>query len=65
MAKFISAQRLSGKKQARRYNEKCRVVAFRRSKKPLIPDSILKALSASELPPTKRAYTKRLKELLK
>jgi hypothetical protein len=61
---WTSPNRRNAQKQARRLDTKCRVIGFRRSKAPLIPDRVLKSLQEMRLKPSTKAYTRALNLLL-
>jgi hypothetical protein len=69
MAKFISARRLSGIRQARRQNAISRargqaIVRAQHRQKKLIPDGVLKSFQEMQLQPETEAYTQALNLLL-
>jgi hypothetical protein len=57
----------SQRRHTRRLNAAARarrLLNLKKRRKPLISDRIIKLLAAAELPPQKRAYEKKLSELL-
>jgi hypothetical protein len=61
------SQRASSRKQARHARALARArrrLNLMKKREPLIPERILKLLAAAELPPQKRAYEMKLRELL-
>jgi hypothetical protein len=65
MAK-TSRHRANGLKQAERMRlamRQARILNAKKTGKPLIPDAVLRALAAAGLPPEKRAYEMKLREL--
>jgi len=60
--------RANGKKSAKRLHlskHARRALMAKRTRRPLIPDSVLEALAAARLPKNKRVYNALLRELLR
>jgi hypothetical protein len=59
------AQKINGQIQARRIRDEGWRLSLNRRRERVIPMAVMRALANSNLPRSKRAYTKRLRQLLR